>query len=93
MKRYSKGSTKHSIRHTFDVEYVCGKIISAPTWLKDCRGHDLEAAVRETFRATIGRNFVITQNDCADLVDMLSERLPEFIPTDLLKIFDDLRAA
>jgi hypothetical protein len=82
-----------AISGTFNVEYICGKTISAPAWLKDYRGHDLVAAVRETFRTIVGGGFVITQNDCDDLVDMLSERLPEFIPTDLLKMFSDLQTA
>jgi predicted ATPase len=76
----------------FEITYISGKAIFAPAWLRECRGHDLETAVRDAFRAKIGNAFVITQNDCADLIDMLSERLPEFVPTDLVEVFRDLQS-
>ena len=71
----------------FVVDYVGGKSISAPAWLRDFRGHDLEAAFRETFRAVIGNGFVVTQNDCGDLSEMLSERISAFVPLALLQVF------
>jgi hypothetical protein len=80
-----------SISGQFSVEYICGKTLHAPAWLRDYRGHDLESAVRETFRILIGNAFTITRNECEDLLDMLSERLPEFIPTDLVKVFEELQ--
>jgi hypothetical protein len=76
----------------FGVTYLSKNSISMPIWLRDYRGHDLVDAVRETFRAKIGKEFIVTRDECDDLVDMLSERLPEFIPTDLLSVFHDLQA-
>lgn len=77
---------------TIEVEYVCGKRVQVPTWLRDCQGHQLESAVRETFRTVIASGFIITRNECADLIDMIAERLPEFIPVELLTVFRELQS-
>lgn len=77
----------------FDVEFISGKKVSVPAWLRDYRGHDLEAAVRNTFKAAINNAFILTANGCSDLTTMLTERLPEFIPVELLDIFHELQTA
>ncbi len=77
---------------TMSVEYLHGKSITVPVWLRDFRGHHLEAAFRETFRAVVGNGFILTKNDCVDLTDMLSERLPDFIPSDLIQVLEELLA-
>jgi hypothetical protein len=76
-----------------NVDYVGGKAVSVPAWLRDCQGHALEAAVRETFRTVVEPGFIITRNECEDLIDMISERLPDFIPVELLDIFRELQSA
>jgi predicted ATPase len=82
-----------SVAGGFGVQYISGKTLTLPLWLRDFRGHDLEAAVRETFRAVVTTGFVLTQNECVDLVDMLTERLPEFIPVDLVHVLEELQVA
>jgi predicted ATPase len=78
---------------TFQVRYISGKTITAPLWLRDVRGHELVAAVREAFKSAIGPGFILTANDCEDLLKMMSDRLPEFIPEDLAQVLADLQAA
>lgn len=75
----------------FTVKYLNGISLDFPLWLRDFRGHDLEAAFRKTFQAEIGSSFILTANGCEGLVDMLTERLPGFIPVDLLEIFEGLQ--
>lgn len=88
---------KHSpqltlIKGSFSVEYLSGKQVNLPKWLQDHNGHELEAAVRSAFQAAIGPSFVLTRNECEDLVDMISERLPELIPLELVQVFEALQA-
>jgi hypothetical protein len=73
---------------TFDVEYLCGKRLVLPTWLRDYRGHDLVRAFRDTFRNVVGNNCVLTERECSE---MLSERVPEFIPLDLVATIRELQ--
>ncbi len=78
---------------TFTVKYLNGISLNFPLWLRDFRGHDLETAYRKAFQAEIGSSFIVTANGCEGLVDMLTERLPGFIPVDLLEIFEGLQKA
>lgn len=77
---------------TFSVSYVGDKTLTMPVWLRDFSGHELEAAVRHAFKMAVGGGgFIITHNDCEDLIDMLTERLPDFIPTDLVEVLRELQ--
>ena len=80
------------VKGTYLVRYTCGKTIRVPLWLRDFRGHDLEAAVREAFKAAVDPNFIITANDCEKLLEMMSDRIPEFIPEDLAHVLAELQA-
>ncbi len=80
-------------RGTFEIEYVCGKRVKVPLWLRDHRGHDLEGIVRDAFRTAVEKDFVVTRNECSDLVEIMSERLPEFIPQELVEIFKSLQSS
>lgn len=77
----------------FPMKYLCGKTIDLPNWLKEHRGHDLEAMFRETFQRLVSKKFVITRNDCSCLIDMLVNRLPDFFPEDLHQTFIELQSA
>jgi predicted ATPase len=80
------------IKGTFNVEYLCGKKLSLPIWIRDFRGHDLVTAFRATFQKEIEQTFVLTANDSEDLMGMLAERLPAFIPVDLCRTLIDLQS-
>jgi hypothetical protein len=77
---------------SFSVVYLSGKQLVLPQWLRDHNGHELEAAVRSAFQAAVRSSFILTRNECEDLADMMSERLPEFIPVDLLEVLEMLQA-
>jgi predicted ATPase len=77
----------------FNVEYLNGVSIELPMWVREYRGHDLEAAYRKAFQTQIGSSFIITANDCEGLVDMLTERLHILIPKELLDILRALQSA
>lgn len=71
----------------FEVKYRNGIKITAPTWLRDTRGHDLSTYVRHCFRD--GQAFVFSKN-LEELVLMLSAKTPEFVSSDLEQLFVSL---
>lgn len=69
----------------FQIKYANGRSIVARSWLRDCRGHDLVVAYREAFR-TLNNGFIVTKNECGDLVEMMTKRIPGFVPECLLQL-------
>ena len=75
--------------NSFQVTYCNGNAISAPIWLQEKRGHDLSTIVRECFRC--GDKFPITKKLEEPLL-MLTAKLPGFITTDIVALYNGLSA-
>ena len=68
----------------FRIEYLCGTVIEAPVWLKEKRGHDLSAIVRQCFKNGPAPLF---SRNLDELLLMQTTKLPEFITKDIEEIF------
>jgi predicted ATPase len=78
-------------KNPFGVEYICGKKITLPGWMRDHRGHNLEELCRQCFQDLFDKDFILTKDESGCLTSMLTDRLPDFIPLELVDTLKELQ--
>ncbi|MEZ5993433.1 MAG: ATP-binding protein [Planctomycetota bacterium] len=90
LERNASLATGDSARES---RYLNGRVVSVPAWLFDVRGKDLKNAFLNTFQYLVRNSYHLTANDCERSRQMLLEKLPGFLPEDLLDVFKSVQEA